>query len=317
MRNKSLNTLKLSSVALAVSFFAASRTTVLAQGQNAWRVPYVYEIAQGEWQGPRLADGQPDVRGHWSNTIGNHNNITDPQGRFPLDPPSANEKPRDTRAPSRLVLPADGEFPLQPWARAKQQEFMSNLYSATRPEYVEPLARCAPGGPTKSFLWHGYEIRQYPNYVLFLFDSGTRLIHLDKTGEAAPLDEDIKLWNGDSRGWWEGNTLHVQVRNHNGKARFGRTGEFVSEHALITERFIFDNDGERYRYEADYVDDTVLTEPIRFAIPSRRITEDTPQDGWNNITFAVNYPGGVTRGIEAYERTCVENNGSHGDVSIY
>ena len=30
--------------------------------------------------GARLADGQPDVQGHWSNTIGNHNNFTRPQG---------------------------------------------------------------------------------------------------------------------------------------------------------------------------------------------------------------------------------------------
>src|SRR5690606_8837756 len=95
MLNKSLNTLKLSGLALTVSLFAAGSTTVLGQGQNGWRVPYVYEIAQGEWGGPRLADGQPDVRGHWSNTIGNHNNLTDPQGRFPLDPPRENERPRD------------------------------------------------------------------------------------------------------------------------------------------------------------------------------------------------------------------------------
>ena len=314
MSNKKRGSLQRSSLTLALLLLGTGVPLAAAQGQDAWRVPYVYDIAQGEWSGPRLEDGQPDVRGHWSNTIGNHNNITDPQGRFPLDPPRENERPRQSRAPSRLVLPADGQFPFQPWAREKQLEFMSNLYSATRPEYVEPLARCAPGGPTKSLMWHGYEIRQYPDYVLFLFDSGTRLIHLD---DKAPLDEDIKLWNGDSRGWWEGNTLHVQVHNHNGKSRFGRTGEFVSENAVITERYIFDNDGQRFLYDADYVDETVLTEPIRFAIPSRRVTEDSPLDGWNNITFPVNYPDGATRGIEAYERTCVENNGSHGDVSIY
>ncbi|HLT63323.1 MAG TPA: hypothetical protein VKZ92_02275, partial [Pseudohongiella sp.] len=179
MKSRNLNTLKFKSLALAVTLFAAASPALQAQGQNSFRLNYVYEIDQGEWNGPRLSDGQPDVRGHWSNTIGNHNYITDPQGRFPLDPPRENERPRESRAPSRLVLPVDGEFPFHPWARAKQQEFLNNLYSATRPEYVEPLARCAPGGPTKSFMWHGYEIRQYPGYVLFLFDSGTRLIHLD------------------------------------------------------------------------------------------------------------------------------------------
>lgn len=39
----------------------------------------------------------------------------------------------------------------------------------------------------------------------------------------------IKLWNGDSRGHWGGNTLVVDVANNNSKARFGRTGELASD----------------------------------------------------------------------------------------
>jgi len=31
-------------------------------------------------RGITVPDGQPDVAGHWSNTIGNHNNLTNPQG---------------------------------------------------------------------------------------------------------------------------------------------------------------------------------------------------------------------------------------------
>ena len=88
------------------------------------------------------------------------------------------------KAPSRISDPADGQVPFQPWARARAQEFAAHLNDPTRPEYVEPFARCAPGGPTKSFMWHGYEIRQYPGYVVFLFDSGNRVIHLD--GKPAP-----------------------------------------------------------------------------------------------------------------------------------
>ena len=46
-----------------------------------------------------------------------------------------------------------------------------------------------------------------------------------------------------------------------------------------------------------------------------RITEKTPQDGWNNITFPAIHSG-TEPIIEAYERTCVENNGEHGEVAI-
>jgi hypothetical protein len=186
------------------------------------------------------------------------------------------------------------------------------LNNPTKPEYVEPLARCAPAGPTKSFLWHGYEIRQYPGVVLFLFDSGSRLIHL---GDGPHLPDGIKLWNGDSRGHWEGNTLVVDVANNNSKWRFARTGEFVSDQAHIVERYTFDAAGERFTYQATYTDPTVLRRPFTITIPNKRVTVDTPQDGWNNITFPAIGPGGE-RLIEAYERTCVENNGNHGEVAV-
>src|SRR5690606_9499980 len=157
------------------------------QGQTRWETE-VFVAEPGEWTGPRLPDGQPDVQGHWSNTIANHNNLTDPQGGIPGDVARAGgggaaaigrEQPAAKRAPSRVTDPPDGQVPFQPWARAIQQDLLSNFFNPTKEQYIEPLARCAPAGPTKSLMWHGYEIRQYPGYVLFLFDSGTRIIHLD------------------------------------------------------------------------------------------------------------------------------------------
>jgi hypothetical protein len=201
--------------------------------------------------------------------------------------------------------------PFQPWARAKAAEFGAHLANPIRPEYVEPLARCAPAGPTKSFMWHGYEIRQYPGYVVFLFDSGTRIVHL---GGSPHLPAPIKLWNGDSRGRWEGNTLVVDVANNNSKARLARTGEFASDKVHIMERFIFDPRGERFTYEAVYTDPTVFTRPFTVTIPNKRITAETPQDGWNNMTFRANHPGPEPV-IEAWERVCAENNGPHGDIA--
>src|ERR1700722_6705591 len=56
-----------------------------AQGMRGWRETSFVPTARGEWKGPVLPDGQPDVSGHWSNTIGNHNNLTDPQGPLGAD----------------------------------------------------------------------------------------------------------------------------------------------------------------------------------------------------------------------------------------
>lgn len=285
------------------------------QGSAAWRETKVVRTPAGEWTGPRLPDGQPDVSGHWSNTIGNHNNLTDPQGPAAGDeaPPRNNngarrERAVTERAPSRISDPPDGQIPLQPWAREKQQEFQKYLNNPIKPEYVEPFALCAPGGPSKSFMWHGYEIRQFPGYVVFLFDSGNRVIRL---GTTQHLPANLKLWNGDSIGHWEGNTLVVDTTNNNSKARLGRSGEFVSENATIQERFTFDPKGERFTYDATYTDPTVLTRPFTITIPNKRVTENTPVDDWNNLTFPAKHSGSEPI-IEAYERICVEGNGSHG-----
>jgi hypothetical protein len=284
------------------------------QGGGIQRERTVPVIASGEWKGKRLSDGQPDVQGQWSNTIANHNNWTDPQGGIPGDPnPRARPTTaRNERAPSRVSDPPDGEVPFQPWARAVQQEFLANFHNPTKPEYIEPLARCAPAGVPKSFTWHGFEIRQYPNYVLFLFNSGTRIIHLDGKPH---LPENIKLWNADSRGHWEGNTLIVDVTNNNAKARFARTGEFASENVHIEERYIFDNGGQRFNYVATITDPTVYTRPWTTTIPVKRYTEKDEPDGWHYEVAVANTPDGHLQ-HEHYERICIENNGPFGQVAV-
>jgi len=272
----------------------------------------VSPVASGKWTGHRLADGQPDIQGDWSNSIANHDNFTDPQGGTPGDPVKR-KRPlgdRAERAPSRVSDPADGQVPFQDWARAKQKEFANGFWNATKQEYIEPLARCAPAGIPKSFMWHGYEIRQFPGYVLFLFNSGTRIIHLDSK---AHLPDNIKLWNGDSRGHWEGNTLVVDVANNNAKARFARTGEFASENVHVEERYIFDKAGKRFNYVATFTDPTVYTQPWTATIPMRRYVAGDPQDGWHYEVPLANHKGKELI-ADHVERPCVENNGPFGQV---
>ncbi len=301
----------------SVATFAAEATTAKpAQAQQAPAGGGIgYEksfpkIESGKWTGPKLADGQPDVNGHWSNTISNHSNFTDPNGGIPGDPkpPKTPLPPRNERAPSRVSDPADGQVPFQPWAQEKVNQFHVGFHNPTEPQYIEPLARCAPAGVPKSLYWHGYEIAQYPGYVVFFFNSGTRIIHLDGKPH---LPENIKLWNADSRGHWEGNTLVVDVTNHNGKAMFGRSGEFISENGHVVEKYIFANDGKRYNYEAVFTDPSVYTRPFTVTIPARKWTADEKPNGWHFETRVVNVPGqGPT--IERDERICAENNGGFG-----
>jgi hypothetical protein len=207
--------------------------------------------------------------------------------------------------------PADGQVPFLPWARKVQEHLLANSFNPVEPEYVEPLARCAPAGVPKSFYWHGYEIRQFPGYIVFLFNSGSRIIHLS---DSPHLPQDIKLWNGDSRGHWEGNTLVVDVSNLNSKARFGRTQEFASENVHVVERYIFDNDRKNYNYVATFTDPTVFTRSWTTTIPARRYTVADRPDEWHYEVKPANAPGKPPI-PDHFERVCVENDEGFGRVA--
>jgi hypothetical protein len=266
----------------------------------------------GAWDGRRLADGQPDIQGFYSNIISNHSNFTDPQAGPPGEPSEAAALPRDQRAPSRVSDPADGQIPYRAEARALQEDFARNFANPTESRYIEPLARCAPAGVPKSFMWHGYEIRQYPGHVVLLFDSGTRIIRLDE--QSPRLADSVKLWNGDSRGHWDGNTLVVSVRNNNGKALFGRYGDFMTENATVEERYVFAPDRSGFTYHATITDPTVYTRPWTATIPARHYTEADEPDGWHYDVQPANLPGRTLH--EHKERICVENNGPFGGGAI-
>ena len=277
---------------------------------NRWETEFP-AIAEGAWTGAVLADGQPDIAGFWSNTVSNHSNFTDPQAGPPGEASDEAALPRNQRAPSRVSDPADGEIPYLPAARALQARFAANFANPTQNQFIEPLARCAPAGVPKSFMWHGYEIRQYPGKVVLLFDSGWRIIDLET---ADHLADNIKLWNGDSVGHWEGNTLHVSVHNNNGKALFGRYGDFMSENATVEERYVFAPGGERFNYLATFTDPTVYSRPWTATIPSRRYTSANEPEGWHFDVSPVNRPGPVE--YEHTERICHENNGPFGGGAV-
>ena len=58
----------------------------------------------------------------------------------------------------------------------------------------------------------------------------------DSAADLPELNENVRLWTGDSRGYWEGDTLVVVTNNFNGlSASFGSTG--TSMEKTLTERF--------------------------------------------------------------------------------
>ena len=82
--------------------------------------------------------------------------------------------------------------------------------------YISPLASCSPPGMPRHVYAPGpHQIVQTPEYLVHLLEyaHAYRIIPM-ATGPH--VGNAIKLWQGDSRGHWEGDTLVVDVTNSNG-----------------------------------------------------------------------------------------------------
>lgn len=206
-------------------------------------------------------DGQPDIQGRWNASPTGTFDLTDPKtggGRIQelLDIEAG--RPRRTYR-SRVVDPADGQIPYLPWARAKQQETAKYAEHPLRPEHIDPQTRCLPGAVPRSFFHSANHIVQPPGYVVFLTTNNhaSRIVPLDGR---PPLGDDIKLWLGDSRGRWEGNTLVIEVRNQNMKGRFDMVGNFATDALYIEERWTI-VDAKTLDYTATFTDPAVYARP--------------------------------------------------------
>jgi hypothetical protein len=149
-----------------------------------------------------------------------------------------------TRRTSIVVDPPDGRVP--PLTPAAQKAAAARAAIARRPpegpEDLPPVVRCivwpTSGPPMLPTAYNNnYQILQGPGYVAILVEMihDMRIIPLDGRPH---IPANIRLWLGDSRGRWEGNTLVVDTTNFTDKTnvrgsdrdlhvieRFTRTGE--------------------------------------------------------------------------------------------
>lgn len=229
------------------------------------------EAGKAAWP-QHTPDGQPNVEGYWLTVVYGMGCLQNPLAGVGClqegEEPGRGNRPKRPKAASRIVDPPDGEIPYQPWARLRQQYLLSNYFEPTKPEFLDPQQLCLPLGPVRQLTWHDVHILQYPGYVLFEHEGGHvfRIIPLDGRPH---VGASLKLWMGDSRGHWEGNTLVVDVTNNNSKGRLSRAGDFADDKLHVVERFQF-LDADHMRYEARFDDPTVYTQPWTFGFDMKR-----------------------------------------------
>jgi hypothetical protein len=236
---------------------------VVGQGRGGAAKP---AVASRPWAPEHLADGQPDVQGIWAAVNAGSTSLTNPVSG------GADFERRVTgvevRNPSRIIDPPDGQLPYQPWAAAKQKQQGAVYDHPTKPEHIDPQHRCMISGVPRLYtIVPAFKIIQPPGSVVFIWDEyhAYRVIPLDGRPHVGPH---VKLWMGDARGHWEGNTLVIDTTNVRG-ARLTYIGDFHSENAHIVERVTF-VDADTLNYEATVDDPTVFTRPWTMRVVAKR-----------------------------------------------
>ena len=141
---------------------------------------------------------------------------------------------------------------------------------------MDPQTRGWPNGIPRENYYSSHDgsvggpiqILQPAGYVVFLYETHHefRVVPLDGRPHAG---QDIKLWMGDSRGRWEGNTLVIDVTNQNDSTRFNVVGDFHSYEMRVTERWtLIDQDTIEHRATID--DPNVYTRPWTIGVTHTR-----------------------------------------------
>jgi hypothetical protein len=166
---------------------------------------------------------------------------------------------------SVIVDPPDGKIPYLPEAAAKRNENFQKRATA------DPVAKCfLPGVPRVTYMPYPFQIFQTPKYVAILYEyvHASRTIYMN----GSPHLDNIDFWMGDSRGHWEGETLVVDVANHNAETWLDMSGDFHSDALHVVERYTRTSP-DTLKYEATIEDPKVFARPWKIRMELHRHKE--------------------------------------------
>ena len=192
----------------------------------------------------------------------------------------------DTVRTSLIVYPLNGRLP--PAVEGAQRQFggLGPDIPSTRPvrfvvggiakdgpEDRGTSERCIVGfnsGPpfTPSLYNNNVQIFQNKDTAVIM----TEMIHdarIVRLGDKPELTDDIRLWSGDSRGWYEGDSLVVETQNFNGlRQTFSSTGDTMD--LVLTEKFTRTAFGT-VDYEFTIDDPATFTDKITAVVPMTKV----------------------------------------------
>jgi len=193
---------------------------------------------------------------------------------------------RSFRQTSLVVDPPNGRIP--PLTAAGQQRTdETQARRRSRPSSWEDRSlydRCLTRGPVGSILpviyGNGLEIHQTPTDVVIRYEMihEARIIPIDDTRPR--IAAAIKMYMGDARGRFEGETLVVETRNMIGRTAIGLNGNGppLTPSTTLVERFTRVAD-DRIDYSVTVTDPETYTAPFTIAFPI------TPQPDYQVLPY--------------------------------
>ena len=182
---------------------------------------YTIKVMPPGGPAPRLADGHPDLSGHWfPNGAGQG-----VSGRFGVDPAALGTFDPKVTPEERPVF--------QPWALAKIKAM-----TPTELELSKSSVNCMPRGVPAIWLQNPYTTLMVhkPGLLVQLYEvlNNWRVIHLD--GRPLPKYPE-PFFHGNSAARWEGDTLVVESIGFDDRTYIMPNGWFHSDELRVTERY--------------------------------------------------------------------------------
>ena len=177
-----------------------------------------------------------------------------------------------------IIDPADGKVPYTVAGRAKSDDLIANGM------YHEPELHCFMSGvPHNMWVQFGLQTLQTKDYVVFNWEfmHSRRIIPLDNRPHQITSPA-VKLFQGESIGRWEGDTLVVDTTNQNDKTWFDTSGHYKPEDVHVIERFTM-TDSNTIEYESD-VTSAEFTQPMK--IKGRMSRAQTNDPTYEQMEFA-------------------------------
>ena len=182
---------------------------------------------------PRLANGKPDLSGHWANpyTPNMALRVVDPMTRQPLKFARQGDAIPGAQAPASGQAARTFDLPFTEWGLKKWRDYDP----VNKGDYA---GNCLPFGWSRNINSpHGVQLLHHPDALAFLFEQNTWHTWVPTSASFKWPADLPETWNGTSVGRWDGDTLVIETSGFNGYTKLDTAGHPHSKELKLTNTF--------------------------------------------------------------------------------